>query len=561
MNFLFLLAALAIFNLSFAYEFGNHFGFGVQKLRHSSKNILQTDLTATTPGCENVTEHRFTKAVIDNFAPIEEQVYWKNGGQRYFMNRQFWGGKNYPIFVFIGGEGEEKCTRLTNRMYVYQLAQEHKALLLDVEHRFYGRSLPTDDVSTENLKYHSSSQALADLARLVSYVVNEELESPNSKIISVGGSYPGNLAAWFRIKYPSVTHASIASSAPVHALVDFYDYMNVVGQALIRFSGQQCFNNIELAAELINELALTSINQANPTTLSKDKKLSQSTGLLLLDDNFALCSDLTYERDLSILLSDLMGNIQGTVQYNNENNGVYNVTDICNVMTAEDISTLPYFDITPEDAAAEKQKIVNTLQSALSVPVPEEQSDAYYNFVKLAELFRTYNGQECEDGSYQDTINYMSDVPTTEETKFPISVSRTWTYQTCNEFGYYQTANSKVQPFSSWELYLDLSFYRDLCYDSFSQWKSDPQVDFININYGDVKVDSSNIVFVNGNIDPWHALGVTNTTNSYLNDKETNIFIDGTAHCHDLYKPANSDPASLTAARETIAQLVDAWLN
>ena len=48
-------------------------------------------------------------------------------------------------------------------------------------------------------------------------------------ILSTGGSYPGNLAAWFRLKYPSVTHASIASSAPLHAQTNFPEYMEVCG--------------------------------------------------------------------------------------------------------------------------------------------------------------------------------------------------------------------------------------------------------------------------------------------------------------------------------------------
>ena len=26
-------------------------------------------------------------------------------GQRYWLNKQFWGGKGFPIFVYIGGEG------------------------------------------------------------------------------------------------------------------------------------------------------------------------------------------------------------------------------------------------------------------------------------------------------------------------------------------------------------------------------------------------------------------------------------------------------------------------
>lgn len=66
-------------------------------------------------------------------------------------------------------------------------------------------------------------------------------------------------------------------------------------------------------------------------------------------------------------------------------------------------------------------------------------------------------------------------------------------------------------------------------------------------------------MFPSGTIDPWHALGVTNTT-SLVQPSEQSVYILGTAHCNDLYAPANSDPASLTHAREIIAGKVSEWL-
>ncbi len=36
--------------------------------------------------------------------------------------------------------------------------------------------------------------------------------------------------------------------------------------------------------------------------------------------------------------------------------------------------------------------------------------------------------------------------------------------------------------------------------------------------------------------------------------------IEGTSHCADLHAAAASDPPSLTAAREQIKALVNAWL-
>ena len=354
-------------------------GFGVQRLRNRNP-VLRSAVD-----CGPVVEYYFKEAVVDNFAPVEKQTYWAGSGQRYWLNKEFFGGKGSPILVFIGGEGQETCTRLSSRMYAYNLAQSHNALMVDVEHRFYGESYPTAGMSTAELSHLSSEQALADLARSIDHIKGE-LDLHDSKVITIGGSYPGNLAAWFRLKYPSVTHASIASSAPVTAKTNFFEYMEVVASAIQYFSGQACYDAFESAA---NEVANLAAQGAG------------SDGVKKLEQDFAVCSTIKNNDDLSVLYSDLMGNIQGTVQYNNEHNGVLNVTDICGTMLAG--------------------------------------SDAYTQFVALSAKYRAANGQQCEDANWEDTVAYLS-----ATAKDPTNAGRPWTYQTCNEFGYYQTTDSKV---------------------------------------------------------------------------------------------------------------------
>lgn len=475
-------------------------GLGAQKLKNLSwekRTSKSHDLQSNTD-CSNVEEYYFKGAVIDNFVSIENQKNWEGLGQRFFLNKELWGGKDFPIFVFIGGEGQESCGRLTNRMYMYELAQQHHALLIDVEHRYYGESYPTSDMSNDNLKnYLSADQAMADLARIIGYI-KQQVNSPNSQVITVGGSYPGNLAAWFRLKYPSVTLGSIASSAPLTAQTNFPEYMDVVGQSIEYFSGHSCYDQFEKAANAVAALA---------------SEGPGSSGWRKLDADFKTCSPMNTWLDMGVFLSDIMGNVQGTIQYNNEHLNVANVTNICNTMA-----------------------------------VADDDISAYDKFIILSANYRLSAGQECEDASWSDTIKYLS-----ASAKDPTNAARPWVFQTCNEFGYFQTTDSKNQPFHAWSV-LNTNFSFAMCNDSFGGWSHAPQTAWINQEYGDVHIAGTNILFPSGTIDPWHALGVTNSTDELPQKSELKIYIEGTAHCNDLYAPANSDPATLTYARSIISE-------
>ena len=71
----------------------------------------------------------------------------------------------------------------------------------------------------------NSEQALRDLAHFIEVMKKEKKHFIGyNPWISVGGSYPGALSAWFRYKYPHLVIASIASSAVVLAIEDFKDF-------------------------------------------------------------------------------------------------------------------------------------------------------------------------------------------------------------------------------------------------------------------------------------------------------------------------------------------------
>lgn len=103
------------------------------------------------------------------------------------------------------------------------LAANYSALLVSLEHRFYGESIPNGNVLSENLVFLTVEQALADLATFTDYFT-DEYKTGESSWFAFGGSYPGALASWYRISYPEKSVGSLSSSGVVNCIVDFPEF-------------------------------------------------------------------------------------------------------------------------------------------------------------------------------------------------------------------------------------------------------------------------------------------------------------------------------------------------
>lgn len=440
--------------------------------------------------------------LLDHFNPTVN-VTWN---QRYFTVTDYFkaGG---PVFLMIGGEGEASPIWMVNGAWIDN-AKTYGALCFQLEHRFYGKSHPTVDLSTDNLKYLNSEQALADLAYFIC-TMNEKYNLPKeTKWIVFGGSYPGCLAAWLRFKYPHLVHGAMSASGPLLAKVDFKEYFEVVTASLATY-GKKCVKSIRAANHQIDLL------------------LKHPLGQKAINKKFNLCDaiDVSKKNDVSNLMEILADNIAGVVQYNKDNRAFkkspgWNITidTVCDIMTNES-----------SGSAVDRFAAVNTL------------------------MLETYQ-EPCLDYKYDKMIKEM------KNDSWEGSASnggRQWMYQTCTEFGFYQTSSKKQQLFGN---QFPLEFFVQQCSDIYGEkFNADLLAQAIarsNIIYGGLDINTDKVVFVHGSIDPWHALGITKT----LTPEAPAIYIKGTAHCANMYPPSENDLPQLKDARKQVASLIGQWL-
>lgn len=350
----------------------------------------------------------------------------------------------------------------------------------------------------------ASEQALGDLAGFI-IAMNEKYQlTHQNRWIAFGGSYPGTLAAWVRKKFSHLVHGSISTSGPLLAKADFSEYFDVVVESLKTYKSADCIAPVKQAFKQIDVL------------------LKHMIGQRTLNDKFQLCDpiekSIDNELDIANLYESIAGDFAGVVQYNKDNRAgsVISIDDVCDLMTNQTIGP------------------------------PVTRLGAVNKLILKA------TNQTCLDYKYDKMIEGMRNVSWDAETA---EGGRQWTYQTCTEFGFYQTSSDPESVFGD---KFPLDFFirqcKDIFGDSFDGRTIDNAVNMINLANGALYPQTSNVLYVHGSIDPWHALGLTETN---LEQPEPTIYIDGTAHCANMYEPNDEkDLPQLKDARVLILKFI-----
>ena len=185
--------------------------------------------------------------------------------QKYFFDSTYAAGPNSPVLYIICGEA--KCTEDNMGGAAEAYAREFKTYRVSLEHRYYGGSQPFPAMTTENMKYLSTENAIADLATFQKSIT--QTKGLHGKWIVMGGSYSGSLSAYYRLKHPNLVVGSLASSAPVHAVANFEAYDLDVATV----AGPAC------AAAMRKVVAQVEAGLSDPAQLAKYKALFDATAV------------------------------------------------------------------------------------------------------------------------------------------------------------------------------------------------------------------------------------------------------------------------------------------
>jgi len=394
-----------------------------------------------------------------------------------------------------------------------------KALMFSVEHRYYGcirnaSSCPAlyDNSTSNHLRFLSSRQALADLATFHHFATAQYGLSANTKWIAIGGSYPGMLAAFVRAEYPELFYGAVASSAPVKGKLDMTEFQDVVSAAYaLHVEGVKgspaCRDMIAYAHQEVGLLlgsagGRTKLAELFPTAAESPHWLEDPTN----QRYFAGCGVASFPAQSNNPLCSGKG---------------CGISQICAIMTNESIGT-----------------------PLMRLAVLREAQDS--NGLKMTsacEMDWEMSGDAPSDLGARSTGLY-------------------WGYQTCTEFGFYQTCEIGSDCFFTQGL---VSFDNpdhkpnDFCSKLFglSTRKTEALIAKTTAYYSKRIAATTRIVWVNGNVDPWHGL-------SHMSPPglEQPIIwpVEGARHCAWMRAAALDDQKSLVIARRKIFSELVAWL-
>ncbi|RWS14071.1 lysosomal Pro-X carboxypeptidase-like protein, partial [Dinothrombium tinctorium] len=441
---------------------------------------------------------------VDHFSYTNNDTF----AQRIIVSVDHWCGNKCPIFFYTGNEGDIFMFA-NNTGFMWENAPEFGAMIVFAEHRYYGESLPYGNKAFEvssnfciqilimKIKNLQTLGYLTAEQAMADFATNiqhiKRTGAEQSPVIVFGGSYGGMLSAWFRMKYPHLAEGALAASAPLFQFPHIY----------------KCHQFYEIITKDFEEYSKECAQSIRNSWDAIKNIGSSESGLSWLSDTFHLCKPLQ-TGDIKNFISWLVSTYENLamVDYPNPSNF---------------LAPLPAY---PINATCSHLKNPNQAEKPL-----------LRQLYKAISVFYNYTGQaKCNDIS--------GDVASLG--------TKGWDFQSCTEM---------VMPVCS-DGVQDMFFHRpwnitQVKIDCLKQWKVLPEPFKAELIFGGKNISAaSNIIFSNGDRDPWSAGGVLHS----LSESLIYIGIPHACHHEDLRPAGPNDPPSLIQARQKEIKIIKRWV-
>ncbi|VDP20454.1 unnamed protein product [Schistosoma margrebowiei] len=328
--------------------------------------------------------------------------------------------------------------------------------------------------------------------------------------------YGGMLAAYMRAKYPHIIKGALAASAPVRWVAgegNFHDFFERVTKKKMN-TVPKSFTNLDFSLKFKvvlcawygkkKDLVKTKLNEPESyKQLSNDLRLCKP-----IQNDFEFYWVLKWARNAFVMMAMLDYPYKASFMASLPANPV-NVS--CKI-------ALSVTDVIP------------ALREAVGV---------FYNSSQSLSCF-DYKTQfiECSDitgcGLGSDSL--------------------AWDFQSCTEMNLHDDSDSTTN-----DMFTSLPLTKQQV-TSYCQrrWGVTPAFNQLSTFYGDnIWKTSSNIIFSNGNLDPWMGGGILTDQS----EKVISLVLDGGAHHLDLRSPDPNDPPSARQVRQIEVQTIRSWLD